>query len=138
MFTAQIINSDERNRAESFKRLESAKKRIIVSVLSVMLLTGGTWSVAAEKAEPNRPPMTMHGKEGMSMGKGMEGMEGMMGMMDMMGTCNRTMQGGMVGHMMPQLPAGNEKLQLQMQAEIMQKMGETLAKFAAQIKDEKK
>ena len=71
MFTAQIINSDERNRAESFKKFESKKKKIIVSVLSVMLLTGGTWSVAAEKADPNKPPMTMHGKEGMSMGKDM-------------------------------------------------------------------
>lgn len=31
------------------------------------------------------------------------------------------------------LPAGNEKLQLKMQAEIMQKVGEILAKYADQI-----
>ena len=67
----------------------------------------------------------------------MGGMEGMMGMMDMMGTCDRMMQGGMMGQMMPQLPAGNEKLQLQMQAEMMQKMGEVAAKYAAQIKEQK-
>lgn len=41
------------------------------------------------------------------------------------------------GHMLPQLPPGNEKLQLQMQAEMMQKMGEIVAKYAAQIKGEK-
>ena len=64
-------------------------------------------------------------------------MEGMAGMMDMMGTCNRMMQGGIMGQMMPQLPAGNEKLQLQMQAEMMQKMGEVAAKYAAQIKEQK-
>jgi hypothetical protein len=34
----------------------------------------------------------------------------------------------------PQLPAGNEKLQLQMSAEIMQKVGEIVAKYANQIK----
>lgn len=57
--------------------------------------------------------------------------------MDMMGSCNHMMQGGMMGSTMPQLPPGNAKLQLQMQAEMMQKMGETLAKYAAQIKEEK-
>lgn len=35
--------------------------------------------------------------------------------------------------MMPMLPPGNEKLQLQMQAEIMQKVGEIMAKYANQI-----
>jgi hypothetical protein len=35
---------------------------------------------------------------------------------------------------MPQLPPGNEKLQLQMHAEIMQKVGEILGKYAAQVK----
>jgi hypothetical protein len=36
---------------------------------------------------------------------------------------------------MPQLPPGNEKLQLQMQAEMMQKMGEILAKYSARVKE---
>ena len=40
--------------------------------------------------------------------------------------------------MMPALPAGNEKLQLQMGAEMMQKMGEILGRYADKIKDEKK
>jgi hypothetical protein len=64
-------------------------------------------------------------------------MQGMMGGRhggDMMGEmCNGMMQGGMMGHMLPQLPAGNEKLQAQMQAEIMQKTGEIMRKYADQI-----
>ncbi len=35
--------------------------------------------------------------------------------------------------MLPRLPAGNEKLQLQMHAEILQKIGEIEAKYAAQL-----
>lgn len=54
---------------------------------------------------------------------------------------NHMMRGGMMhgamikGHSMgmPQLPPGNEKLQLKMQAEIMQKVGEILAKYADQV-----
>ncbi|HEY9460978.1 MAG TPA: hypothetical protein VIR04_09265 [Paralcaligenes sp.] len=50
------------------------------------------------------------------------------------------MHGAMAGNgmmrgrsIMPQLPPGNEKLQLKMQAEIMQKVGEILAKYADQV-----
>jgi hypothetical protein len=63
-------------------------------------------------------------------------MEGHMmeGGMNMMGMCRQMMDGGMMSHMLPQLPPGNEKLQLQMQAEMMQKLGEITAKYAGQIK----
>ena len=44
-----------------------------------------------------------------------------------------TRSGMMGSHGLPALPPGNEKLQLQMQAEIMQKVGEILAKYAAQV-----
>ncbi len=51
-------------------------------------------------------------------------------------------KGGMMGeghmpHMvaLPSLPPGNAKLELQMQAEIMQKVGEILAKYASQVKE---
>lgn len=141
MSTALIVNPHERTCLKKSSTIEGRVKAIIVSALAVTLLAGSAWSVAAEKTEPQRPPMNMHGMEGMPMGGGMggmgEGMGGMMGMMNMMGACNRMMSGGMAGHM-PQLPPGNEKLQLQMHAEMMQKMGETLAKYAAQIKEEKK
>ena len=74
----------------------------------------------------------MHGG---AMGGGMMG-GGMMGG-GMMG--GGMMRGGMMpppmmGPRMLQLPPGNEKLQLQMQAEIMQKVGEIVAKYAAQIR----
>ena len=44
------------------------------------------------------------------------------------------------GHMphmlpLPSLPPGNDKLELQMRAEMMQKVGEILAKYASQVKD---
>jgi hypothetical protein len=35
---------------------------------------------------------------------------------------------------MPQLPPGNEKLQLQMWGEMTQKIGEIASKYAAQVK----
>jgi hypothetical protein len=46
--------------------------------------------------------------------------------------CKHKMRG--MPLMIPHLPPGNEKLQLQMQAEIMQKVGEITAKYAAQLK----
>ena len=116
-------------------------KQAVVALFSAALVTGAGWTLAADKPEPAKPGMSMHGGGGMGGMEGMggkEGMGGMMGMMDMMGSCNRTMQGGSMGHAMPQLPPGNAKLQLQMHAEMMQKVGETLGKYAAQIKEEKK
>jgi hypothetical protein len=115
---------------------EMRKKKVILATLvSAALMASGGWSIAQEKPQPSKPGAGMRGMEGM---QGMQGMEGMMGMMDMMSSCNRMMQGGSMGHGMPQLPPGNAKLQLQMHAEMMQKMGEVLAKYAAQIREEKK
>ena len=109
------------------------RKRILaVSALAVTFLTGGAPTVASAQGQPPKPLASAHRMQGMPMGGGM------MGMMDMMSSCNHMMQGGMTGHMLPQLPPGNEKLQLQMQAEMMQKMGEIVAKYAAQIKEEKR
>ena len=101
---------------------------------------------AANESDPSRKqassPMMQGGMSGNGaamcgmMGSGMMG-GGMMG--------NHMMHGGMMGgammgngmmrghSMMPQLPPGNEKLQLKMQAEIMQKVGEILAKYADQV-----
>jgi hypothetical protein len=41
---------------------------------------------------------------------------------------------GRGSNLIPQLPPGNEKLQAQMTAEIMQKAGEIASKYAAQAK----
>lgn len=67
---------------------------------------------------------------GMMQGGMMRG--GMMqgGMMDMMTGCKQMMS----SPTMSQLPPGNEKLQLQMQAEMMQKMGEILGRCADKVK----
>ena len=72
---------------------------------------------------------------------GMGGMQGQ-GMMGMMQGCPM-MGGGMMGggmmqgrgnNLIPQLPPGNEKLQVQMTAEILQRVGEIASKYAAQAK----
>ena len=78
----------------------------------------------------------MGGMQGGGMMGGMQGggmMGGMGGMMDMMNGCSQMMSGGA----MPHLPPGNEKVQLKMQAEIMQKTGEILSRYADQIGDGK-
>ena len=83
----------------------------------------------------DREDMPMRGGSGMMGGQGMHGHHGMMGGRRMMGP--GMMAGGMMGggHPLPQLPPGNEKLELQMHAEMMQRMGEILAKYAARIKE---
>ena len=75
--------------------------------------------------------MQRGGMMGGMQGGGMMG--GMGGMMDMVNGCSQMMSGGA----MPHLPPGNEKLQLKMQAEIMQKTGEILSRYADQIGDGK-
>jgi hypothetical protein len=79
---------------------------------------------------PMQPGMMGRGM-GAGMGQGMMN-GGMMGgdMMGMMAQCH-----AMMGMGMPRLPPGNEKLQLQMQAEMMQRMGEILGKYAARIEE---
>lgn len=75
------------------------------------------------------------GPQGMGgMGGGMMGGQGMGGMMGMMQGCPM-MQGG--GHAMPHLPPGNEKLELQMHADMMKAMADVLAKYAARLPDRK-
>ena len=70
---------------------------------------------------------------------GMMGEHGMMGgdtkgMMGMMHGCSRMMGSSSgAGAMMPHLPPGNEKLELRMRGEMMQKMGEIILKYADRI-----
>jgi hypothetical protein len=119
---------------------EGRNKAILAALLSAAFITAAGPSIAADKPEPGKPAMGMHGSQGMGGMEGMSGMEGMGGMMemmDMMGSCSR-MHGGSMADRLPQLPPGNAKLQLEMQAEMMQKMGEILGKYAAQIREEKK
>jgi len=93
--------------------------------LALTLAFASPCALAADPA-PAAPPAAeaAPGPGGMmGMGGGMMGkrckMHGMMG-------------AGAMLHM-PRLPAGNDKLQMQMEAEILQKVGEIQAKYAAQL-----
>lgn len=98
-------------------------KTLLLTLSTAGMLSAGGLAVAQHQHEeaPKAPQGTAGG--------------GMMGggMMNMMQGCERMMR-ARGGHAMPQLPPGNEKLQLQMHAEIMQKVGEILSKYAAQVK----
>ncbi|HEY3077743.1 MAG TPA: hypothetical protein VGJ74_21430 [Burkholderiales bacterium] len=109
-------------------------KQMVLSVLSAAVLSGASGFALAQ--QPSKPAPGMQG-EGRSMDHGMMGggsMGGdMMGMMNMMHGCER-MMGGSSGATL-RMPPGNEKLEFQMRAEMMQKMGEIAGKYASQIKD---
>ncbi len=107
---------------------------IVMTLLLVTLVTASNLAAAADPPQSKKPAAGMAGMEKMDMDHDM--MKGGMmqgGMMHMMKGCHQMMS----DPMMPQLPAGNEKLQLQMRAEMMQKMGEILGRYADKIKDEK-
>ena len=119
-------------------------KRIIVAVACAAALSSGA---AALAQQPSKPAPGMRGDDksmdhGMMGGGQMSG-GGMMGGGQMSGG---GMMGGMMGGhhgmmsgmmMVPRMPPGNEKLEFQMRAEMMQKMGEIAMKYASQIKEEK-
>jgi hypothetical protein len=102
-------------------------KTLLSTMIAAGMLTTGmpVLSQQQHQHEPGAKPPAGRG--------GMKGQGGMMGGMDMMRHCQQ-MMGGHAGHAMPQLPPGNEKLQLQMHADMMQKVGEILSKYAAQVK----
>ena len=105
-----------------------------IQTLLFTLATAGMLAASGAAFSQQPPESGPRGPQGM-MGGNMMGGGGMIGggMMNMMQQCER-MMGARGGHGVPQLPPGNEKLQLQMQAEMMQRMGEILAKYAAQVK----
>ena len=117
------------------------RKMQFALVLAVTLLATGVPVLAQDHADsPTTQPPAM---SPMNNGPMQDmGPMGMMNMMRMMSQC--PMAGGKMGGMgngmmgMPTLPLGNEKLQLQMQAEMMQKTGELLAKYAARVQEPKK
>lgn len=108
-------------------------KALLLSVSMAGLLSGTGFVFAQQPGMPMDRQGPMSGADVRGGGMGGPGMMMGGGMMNMMGQCER-MMAARGGHAMPQLPPGNEKLQLQMHAEIMQRVGEILAKYAAQIK----
>lgn len=103
-------------------------KTLLLAVSTAGMFLGAGFALA-QQHQHEEAPKAPQGMMGGGMGGGMMGG----GMMNMMQGCERMMS-ARGGHAMPQLPPGNEKLQLQMHAEIMQKVGEILAKYAAQVK----
>lgn len=77
-------------------------------------------------ADPSPAPTPTPGS-GMGMGGGQMKMQGK--------RCQMMKGHGRMGQMlrMPRLPAGNDKLQLQMEAEILQMLGQIQAKYANQL-----
>jgi hypothetical protein len=105
-------------------------KGLLAALSAAVVLSGA--GVLAFAQQPAAKPAP--GGEGRSMDQGMMGGD----MMGMMHGCERMMGGHAGGAApMPQLPPGNEKLQLQMHAEMLQRMGEITAKYAERIKEEK-
>ena len=108
-------------------------RKLAVAAVGIGLITVVAGGIAADKPQQSMQDM-------MRQHHGMMGShhQGMMGCPMMGGGMGGGMMGGMMGRQMsgphlPQLPPGNEKLQLQMHAEIMQKVGEIMAKYANQI-----
>ena len=109
-------------------------RRFLVPLLVAAAVGGSGLVMAASKAPAKEPSTNMPEMGQMGMDHGMKGGGMMHGdMMGMMSGCKAMMSSSMT----PQLPPGNEKLQLQMQAEIMQKTGEILAKYADRIDADK-
>ena len=121
-------------------------------VVAIAFAVAGTEALAADATPATKSAAGMSGMGDMSKhhammegmkdsdgGMGGGDMKGMMGMMGMMNSCHAMMSEAKASDnaMMPMLPPGNEKLQFQMQAEMMQKMGEIAAKYADRIKEAK-
>ena len=122
------------------------KARVTSLMLITALVGAGGAAIAANAASDQSQAQGAQTDQRMDMNRMMQnGMhrkngdrtpssDGGMGgdMMNMMGACNEMMQGASA---MPNLPPGNEKLQMQMHAEMMQKMGEILSSYAARLPD---
>ena len=111
----------------------------VLAVATVLAVVAGGGALAAQSGQmPTQQMPQHHGMMGQEQqGQGMMACPMMSG--GMSGGMGGMMMGGrgmmMGGRAMPAFPPGNEKLQLQMQAEIMQKVGEIMAKYAAQLPD---
>ncbi len=107
--------------------------------IASLAIAGCAVSAAAIAQQPDSRPQ----EQGMGRGAGMMGGEGMgtggQGMGAMMGTmqgCREMMQRAQAPGL-PHLPPGNEKLELQMHADMMKATSEILSKYAARLPDRK-
>jgi hypothetical protein len=109
-------------------------RRILVAFFVAAAVGGSGAVMAASKTQAKEPSTNMPGMGQMGMDQGM--MRGGMMQGEMMGMMNECKE-MMSSSTMPRLPPGNTKLELQMRAEMMQKMGEILAKYADRISADK-
>ncbi|OGA98291.1 MAG: hypothetical protein A3E79_13760 [Burkholderiales bacterium RIFCSPHIGHO2_12_FULL_61_11] len=110
------------------------KSKVMKALLVAVALSGpGVAAMAAETGQAAQPMPNAPGKSDMPMHGGMMGG----GMMDMMQSCQKMMGSAPMpaGSALPHLPPGNEKIEFQMHAEMMQKMGEIAARYADKIKE---
>ncbi len=108
--------------------ITSLRARLVIAALAASFGALTVTGIASAQSESQRSP----GMQG-GMGQGMGGQGGMMGMMQ---GCRDMMQSG-GGHGMPHLPPGNEKLELQMHADMMRAIADVLGKYAARLPDKK-
>jgi hypothetical protein len=117
-----------------------SRTRILLSAFAVAAALPLAGSAAAQSEMQHKPPA--QGTQG-AMGQGMGDMGGMMGMMQgcpMMRMRGGGMGGGMgsgMAHGMPHLPPGNEKLEMQMHADMMRAIADVMTKYAARLPDRK-
>lgn len=98
----------------------------LTNQLAMATVLGLSAMLASAQEADSGSTNTMEGGR-MSMGGMMEG--GMMTNKGMMCPMGRG-----VGYLLPQLPEGNEQLQLQMQAEILKSLAEITSKYADRVK----
>lgn len=104
--------------------------------LAISTLLGASLLGPIALSQEGRGTQQKPGMGGMHQQQGMQGMTGMMEGCPMMSSSGQAAGGrqAAAGGLIPQLPPGNEKLQAQMTAEILQKAGEIASKYAAQAK----
>jgi hypothetical protein len=97
----------------------------LVLAAGAALSMAGAWAVTGE---PGTTPPS---------GSTHDARHAMMGgaMMDMMRSCRSMMGDTSQASALPSLPAGNAKLEAQMHAEMLQKLGEIEAKYADRIQE---
>jgi hypothetical protein len=101
--------------------------RILIPAIATALLGGTITSLAQDTGRGGHPGTETQTDEHMMGGDMMGG--------KMMRMCHQMMMGGQMGAMtMPRLPPGNEKLEMQMRAEMMRKMAEVMDKYAGRIR----
>ena len=105
--------------------ITSLRTRVLVTAFNTVAALAIAGTAAAQSESQHQ-----HGAPGMPGGTG-----GMMGMMQ--GCPMMSGGGGMSGHSVPHLPPGNEKLEMQMHADMMRAIADVMTKYAARLPEKK-